>query len=284
MTELKKFFIMTYEALFPRYKTQDKRNVFAHFPWNAPETWEAPFQKLARMAKPEDWNFSTSTFKSNSASYPILTNYLNYTFIRLQEQNKISFSEDGDKACFNTGLQTPTEKDIFATFFRNKKAKEYSASDWTFFGFFDSYSEKLRDFQPLPELASYITDPSDLVFDFEYQIEVNSSHILNKNQERLPEILQQNNTVATRTIDSSVSVIRERLRRNYKLAIPHWYENKIQLLLPLYITSEEIADLALVADKDKDRKLYRIKTVLTMDMAYNDARLICRPDRDWLNP
>jgi hypothetical protein len=204
--------------------------------------------------------------------------------MRLQEQNKISFSEDGDRACFNTGLQTSTEKDIFATFFRNKKSKEYVAPDWTLYGFFDSYSDKLKDFQSLPELASYITNPSDLVFDFEYEIDVNYDHILKKNQERLPEILQQNSKLAISAIQGPVSVLKERIRRNYKLAIPHWYENKIQLLLPLYITSEEIADLALVADKDKDRKLYRIKTVLTMDMAYNDARLICRPDRDWLNP
>ena len=177
-----------------------------------------------------------------------------------------------------------TEKDIFATFFRNKKSKEYVAPDWTLYGFFDSYSDKLKDFQSLPELASYITNPSDLVFDFEYEIDVNYDHILKKNQERLPEILQQNSKLAISAIQGPVSVLKERIRRNYKLAIPHWYENKIQLLLPLYITSEEIADLALVADKDKDRKLYRIKTVLTMDMAYNDARLICRPDRDWLNP
>jgi len=58
----------------------------------------------------------------------------------------------------------------------------------------------------------------------------------------------------------------------------------MQLLLPLNLTSENEADLALVADKDKDRHIYRIRTVLTMDMAYVDARLITRPDREWLNP
>jgi hypothetical protein len=56
------------------------------------------------------------------------------------------------------------------------------------------------------------------------------------------------------------------------------------LLLPLYLTSDVEADLAFVADKDKAGKVYRIKTVLTMDQAYIDARLICRPDREWLNP
>jgi len=55
-------------------------------------------------------------------------------------------------------------------------------------------------------------------------------------------------------------------------------------LLPLNLTDENEADLALVAERDKHNLLYRIKTALTMDMAYVDARLITRPDRDWLNP
>lgn len=277
---------MNYESLFQRYRSQDRRTVFAYFPYKADqsETWETPFERLARLAKSEDWNFSTCTFKRNNENYPILINYLNYTFLRLQEQGKISLSEDGDRACFNTGLQTSIDKDIFATFFRHKKSEEFNAPDWTLYGFFDSYSEKLKDFRPLPEVASYIENPSDLIFDFNYSIDVNYDHILEQNQDRLPEILQQNNRVAISAIQGAVSMLKERIRRNYKLAIPHWYENKLQLLLPLNITSEDKADLALVADKDNDRRLYRIRTVLTMDMAYIDARLICRPDRDWLNP
>jgi hypothetical protein len=29
---------------------------------------------------------------------------------------------------------------------------------------------------------------------------------------------------------------------------------------------------------------YRASTCLTLDMAYNNARLLARPDRDWLQP
>ena len=35
---------------------------------------------------------------------------------------------------------------------------------------------------------------------------------------------------------------------------------------------------------DESRKIYRGTTILEMYMAYLDARLICRPDKDWLNP
>ena len=93
-------------------------------------------------------------------SFPILVSYLNYTFLRLQELGRIAFSEDGARACFNTGLQTPNEKDIFATFYRNRQAEERDQPDWTLYGFFDSYSEKLVDFRPLPEVASYVDDPA----------------------------------------------------------------------------------------------------------------------------
>ena len=42
------------------------------------------------------------------------------------------------------------------------------------------------------------------------------------------------------------------------------------------------ADLALVVDCDPDGRTHPGNTVLTLDMAYSNARLLDRPDRDWL--
>lgn len=276
----------SYTCLTRRYKDQPASEVFAHFPYrgDSGETWETPYERLAGMAKPEDWDFHRMQFKRPGQRFPILTNYLNYTFLRLQEQDRISYSPDGNRACFNTGLQTSNEKDIFATFFKNKSATERSQPSWTLYGFFDSYSEKLSDFRPLPEIATYVQDPADLVFDISFGIEVNYDHIFDENKERLPDALRDNRTLAIAAIQGSIQLLKQKVIRNYKIAIPHWYDGKIQLLLPLNLTSEQEADLALVADKDGDRRIYRIRTVLTMDMAYIDARLITRPDRDWLNP
>ena len=267
-----------YTTLFKRYKDQPTNEVFAHFGWKAKEGegWETPFERLANLAKPEDWNFITSRFKRVDQNYPILMNYLNYTFLRIQELGLISYSEDGSRACFNTGLQTRDEKDIYATFFSNKKASEHNYPDWTLFAFADSYSEKISSFQPLPQVATYITDASELVFDLSYDIEINIAHIIDKNKDRLPEVLQSNRTLAMATIEGATKFLKQKVLRNYKVAIPHWYSNKIQLLLPLNITSDTEADLALVADKDKERVIYRIRTALPMDMAYINARLICQ--------
>lgn len=277
----------TYESLYSKYKEQPVKDIFAHFGWSSKnnETWETPFEYLANMAKPENWDFQDQAFKNGNTNFPILLNYLNYTFKRIQQQDKIVFSNDDNKACFNTGLQTPTEKDIYATFYRNKKVSQYDRPDWTLYNFADSYSKKVQDFSSLPEVATYIENSSDLVFDLSYELEINTEHIVKERDYRLPDILKGNKNIAMASIEGSKSFLKEKIRRNYKIAIPHWYNDKIQLLLPLNLTSDDKADLALVADKDsRQRKIYRIKTVLTMDMAYINARLICRPDREWLNP
>jgi hypothetical protein len=278
--------VTNYKSLARRYKEQPVAEVFAHLGYRGDvgESWDTPYEKLALMAKKEEWNFRRNQFKRPGQSYPILTNYLNYTFLRLQELGRLIYSADGNRACFNTGLQTSSEKDIFATFFRNKQAAERGQPAWNLYGFFDTYSEKLTGFAPLPEIATYIEDPADLVCDVSYQFEVNYDHIFEDSNERLPEILRDNRTLAISAIQGSMQLLKQKIARNYKIAIPHWYENKIQILLPLNLTNEQEADLALVADKDKASKIYRIRTVLTMDMAYIDARLITRPDREWLNP
>lgn len=282
--------MMKYDSLFKRHKSQDNRKIFAFFPYNNTEgeTWETAFERLAAMTKEtENWNFKKLEFKNKYAgqAFPILTNYLNYTFLRVQEQDKIVFSKEKDKACFNTGLQTKRGKDIFATFFKNKKSVENNQTDWTFYSFIDSYSDKMQHFKPTPDIATYITDANDLVFDTELEIDTNIGHIVDKNIDRFPAVLQGNVKMAENIIMGSIQTLKEKLRRNYKIAIPHWYENKIQLLLPLVLTNDDnIAELAFVVDKDKDRNIYRGKTVLTMDMAYVDARLITKPDDDWLTP
>ncbi len=275
-----------YESLFKRHKEQDPKTIFAHFAWRKDigETWESPFQKLAAKARQENWDFLRPEFKRDGSTVPIIASYLNYTFIRLQQQKKVKYSPDDTKACLNTGLQTPEGKDIYATFYKNQNAAERNQPDWTLFGYFDAYSDKVRDFEPLPDIATYIDDPGELVFDHRLELEVDYRHILEDNKERLPAVLQGNAALARNAVEGAIRQLKERLKRNYKLAVPHWYNERVQLLLPLSITDDNAADVALVAEKDAGRKKYMVRTVLSMDMAYLDARIICAPDRAWLNP
>lgn len=84
-------------------------------------------------------------------------------------------------------------------------------------------------------------------------------------------------------LDDAVRLARKRVRWNYKTAIPMYYPraNAMSLLLPLCLMEESTADAALVVEL-MDSGNYQGQTVLTMQMAYMDARLVCRPDSDWL--
>lgn len=85
---------------------------------------------------------------------------------------------------------------------------------------------------------------------------------------------------------NAVKKIVDKVKRNYKLAIPQYYtdkqsgKSKIQLLLPLFMQSKDVADLALVVDKGEYD--YVGKTILTLEWAYVNSRRIVRPDVDWL--
>lgn len=57
----------------------------------------------------------------------------------------------------------------------------------------------------------------------------------------------------------------------------------MQLLLPLCLLSDDEVDLALAVEQTPSGS-YLGHTVLPLDWAYKNARLICRPDSDWLIP
>lgn len=52
--------------------------------------------------------------------------------------------------------------------------------------------------------------------------------------------------------------------------------------MPLALEDPTLADLALVVAREKE--VYMAATVLRMDYAYANARLIAPPDREWLKP
>lgn len=86
----------------------------------------------------------------------------------------------------------------------------------------------------------------------------------------------------------AVNVALSRVSWNYKTAIPVYYINdkKMQLLLPLALEDKNRIDVALVCEHkyrpEDGVNNYQGKTIFTLDMAYNNARLITRPDSDWL--
>src|SRR5207245_2627370 len=86
-------------------------------------------------------------------------------------------------------------------------------------------------------------------------------------------------------VKDAVDLSIKRVSWNFKTAIPTYYPpvKRLQLLLPVCLLTDERVDLALAVEKTPS-KSYLGHTVLPLDWAYNNARLVCRPDSDWLSP
>lgn len=242
---------------------------------------------LAAMAEREDWNYRLHPAKDPLA---ILRNYLKYTFWRLHElQGHLVEAADEKAMAFNTGLVTPFQEQIFAMF--RRRDNDQPGPPWILRGFEKASSVPFlsRFGQTLPPLARYFDDPGELVFDTRLPLSVDVEHVPH-DPSRFPEslkLLTPEDLAAQVNAKAPESV--ERVRRNYKTAIPQFYrdgktgQGKMQLLLPVALLRRDHAELALAVDR-LDSRVYLGRTVLTLDWAYNNARLLTRPDTDWLKP
>ena len=103
---------------------------------------------------------------------------------------------------------------------------------------------------------------------------------------QLRDILSDNDRLFMRIqnrIRDSIELAKKRVGRNYKTAIPSYFpkRNSMSLMLPLCLTDEEKPDVALVVEQTQSGN-YQGQTILTLDQAYIDARLLCRLNSEWL--
>lgn len=230
-------------------------------------------QKLADKALKEKWSFE------NKNDNYILKNYLKYTFKKLQEEGKVI--ETDTYCAFDTGLFSKYYEPIYVYGEVNKNISENTAK-WYFKGFKDIYELGSLDIEKFPERADYFSDPSRLVFNWHLNVNKNYKHILDdlNTSQRLPDSIK-NSERPLETLKGVIDTAIQKVIANYKLAVPHYYQNKIQLLVPLCFGKYDKPDVALVLDLMKSG-YYQATTCLSMEMAYMDARLIAKPESNWL--
>ncbi len=145
----------------------------------------------------------------------------------------------------------------------------------------------MQQFPESPGMAEYVHTAADLVYDWRPPLKLAYEHILVDNIERFPPDVRQTTMRARQALDLAVAWALKRVRRNYKTVVPQWYPRLgaagAQFLMPLDLSGDNDVDLALVVSAVGD-SAYRGHTVLTLDMAYTNARLVARPDSDWLVP
>lgn len=251
------------------------------------EIFESKLRFLAGFAKEEQWNFHDERYRTDK-EYPILNNYLFFTYDRLKAEGKIVVAEDGKMMCFNTGLQSrEREEDIFAVFEPNVGRPANSNQEWRLYKFCLPNDNVLSGLKKLPDIAEYWSDPSELLFDKRLDIRINYEHIVKDNVQRFKDIGADHPVnILESLLRTQANKAIEKVKRNYKVAIPQFYTDKykgtsrIQLMLPLCIIDPQKADLALVISKETGTYIGR--TIFPLDWAYMNSRRIITPDADWI--
>ena len=276
---------------------------------------------LAKLALDERWEFKNEA-PNPERPFPILRSYLLHTFGRLVLEKKVLVNEKASLAAFNTGLVDPRYEPIHALFSPNDGPRPWKLSGFCIAGEDADGQNLVRNFAPLPSPAHYFDNSLDLLYDVQAgKPELDWDHIIIQRINRYPTNFVQDHwppgfdakdtTQLTederkdyflslgaaikkdaRTycgimnrVKDAIDLSIKRTRWNFKTAIPTYYPRvqQLQLLLPMCLLSDDQVDLALAVEKTQVGT-YRGHTALPLDWAYKNARLVCRPDSDWLAP
>lgn len=163
--------------------------------------WNDYTDELSKLAAKEEWSNTTYPDKK------ILTNYMVHTYKKLTSEKNVVTNKE--YALFNTGLFTEFYQPI------------YTYHDKNGLQFLTAYELGNMNISERPPRANYFTDPSLLLFDWHYEININYKHILKDitNLQRIPDRLKDDKNILN-NLNGSIDTMKKKVSANYKLAIP----------------------------------------------------------------
>lgn len=283
-----------------------------------------------QLALHENWSFKEVP---DDDDFPILKNYINYTFAKAWQDKRVMLSIDGRYSVFNTGLVNRNYQYIYILFEKNIGIRPWKFSMFCIPGIRVGGRLLADHFKVLPKPVRYFTNISDISYMIsddktpdEQLPELHPDHYFIDHPERLPHYFlldgcRKNSTIVEmlnwdisaynenqrvdywKTIGNEIAqdsdvyedlessfrnAVRKAVMRvswNYRIAVPVYFPsyNKMSILLPLSFSAKSEAEIALVVEYNNISQKYTAPTILTLPVAYCNARLVCKPESDWLN-
>lgn len=278
---------------------------FAFVP-NYPE----PLDRLRMLAANEYWGRGGRMLRS----------YFNHMFDKVMDDGLMAYHENGDCAVFHTGLRTRSEQDIYAVFVPNERDdaqdwffRGFSTRDAVGLG------ELLAQVEELPARARFIHRADQAFYALNVGApECNWKELIRENVSRIPRQIIADAThdrvllpdmreigkdaflstldeaaerlvddegmhVLVRWFEESLDAAMDNLQLDYKFAVPAWHarDKQVVLMIPLGLR-QQVPNVVLAVNWNEDGNCYEGLNLLTMEMAYNNARLIARPEARWL--
>ena len=207
--------------------------------------------------------------------------------------NGYTYSEDKSKCVINTGLldkygnyvyiidHTP----LFPDFFDKKISIMNTKANLLEFGF------RLQDIRNLPKPIRFVDNMSDFIFsanieDFDLDDDFHLKHIVRERRERFPKKYRNEpDWVLCDKLKSAVVQAVNISKVDYRYVLPKYdfSRKQIQFVIPFYLcnTYDMCPELTIIVGEQNG--LWNIFTVLKPHDAYDDTRLICKPNDSWLD-
>jgi hypothetical protein len=271
-----------------------------------------PIEKLSQFAEQEFWG----------RSHRVLKSYFNHMFEKVFDDGLIVTSRDSAYAAFNTGLTNAQFEPIFAVFAKNERPdaqawffRGFGIQDRKGLG-----ELLVTDFDNLPHRARFVENLSDLLYDprrgapacdwnqifldhlkriprpfLEQALDggLNIPNVVGMEREDAQAVYEDFRVEMERATDAlhymeraaeaALEQALDRIYNDYKCAVPQWHakDRVVNLLLPLALANPREVDAALSVRLTPDGG-YVGEHLLTLEMAYNNARLIAKPEASWL--
>ncbi len=278
---------------------------------------------LASLARDEQWYFgSPRAGLPDKEALFILNRYLRTVFFKLWIDGAVIEKKEAGFACFNTGLVDDNYETIYALFERSTfDTVDWQFLAFTTSG--DKRFGRLvtEHFSPPPSRPKFLHSATSIVFDSDLEVSISWEHCLYDNIERdripyeffehLPRSFEfedfrrlpvpervaylrdlrlriEANDRARDAVQAAyqfaVAKAKKRAAWNYRMAIPQYYPETriVNILLPIQLGRSDYIDAALVVERQGQGGYYA-PTMITRQMAYENARIICKPDTDWLS-
>ncbi len=248
--------------------------------------FQSDLRELAKMAMPESWTFLHPQYPTFNTETPILEKYIrsiyryqaiSYNQARDQAEKDRIITFSGAWACFHAGLMTPFFQEIYALFELNRRRD--TRYDWVFKGFHAAGSARLRCMPVLPHKPNF---GSSDAYHPEWNIRINFAHILqdNNNLQRIPSSVRRLSNLPL-LLHAAVLYARALAAVDPSVIVPQVYCRQRQFLMPICLTDVKKCDLALTLMPCDG--YYFGSTCLTLEMAYQNARILSRPSAFWLS-
>ena len=239
------------------------------------DDYQRTLEKLVDLAEPEPWTLP------GGQKNAVLAKYVSGTFRQCYKQEKFLTTQDGQFTCFNTGLLTPNGHDILCVFQKNKRT---DAQEWVLRFFAGNDERKYMDlFSEVPKLATYTSRFEEFYFNPNYDFIISTDHILDDNWDRIHDVVPLSKAIVKSLMIGVIEEAKRRIKRNLRLVVPQFYNNQIMYLVPIHIPidDDKFITMALAAELTQ-QKQYRANTIFTKEMAYEKARLLMKPESNWL--